>query len=213
MYGEFCNMVDAEIGRVLKSLERKELSENTLVIFTSDNGPVWYEKDVERFDHDSTGGLRGMKADVWEGGHRMPFLVRWPGVVKPGTVTGHLVCFTDLLTTFADLTGVTLTEKHNLDSESFLPVLRDPAGKHPKRSPIVMKAGSGAMMIRDGEWKLINQLGSGGFSSPKRVKPGPGDPRGQLYNLSVDPGEQSNLWKKHPDLVRKLTTLMESIAR
>ena len=76
-----------------------------------------------------------------------------------------------------------------------------------------MKAGSGAMMIRDGEWKLINQLGSGGFSSPKRVKPGPGDPRGQLYNLSVDPGEQSNLWKKHPDLVRKLTTLMESIAR
>ena len=213
MYGEFCNMVDAEIGRVLKSLKRKELSENTLVIFTSDNGPVWYEKDVERFDHDSTGGLRGMKADAWEGGHRMPFLVRWPGVVKPGTVTGHLVCFTDLLTTFADLTGVTLTEKHNLDSESFLPVLRDPAGKHPKRSPIVMKAGSGTMMIRAGEWKLINQLGSGGFSSPKRVKPGPGDPRGQLYNLSADPGEQSNLWKKHPDLVRKLTTLMESIAR
>lgn len=213
MYGEFCNMVDAEIGRVLQALEHRKLSQSTLVIFTSDNGPVWYETDIQRFGHDSAGGLRGMKADAWEGGHRMPFLVRWPGVVKPGTVTSHLVCFTDLLTTFAELTRTKLTEKHNLDSESFLSILKDPAGKHPPRSPIVMKAGSGAMMIRDGEWKLINQLGSGGFSSPKRVKPGPGDPRGQLYNLSADPAEQSNLWQKHPELVRKLTARMEKIAR
>ena len=76
-----------------------------------------------------------------------------------------------------------------------------------------MKAGSGAMMIRDGEWKLINQLGSGGFSSPKRVKPGPGDPKGQLYNLSADPAEQSNVWRQHPELVRKLTARMEKIVK
>ena len=183
------------------------------MIFTSDNGPVWYDVDVKRFGHDSAGGLRGMKADAWEGGHRMPFLIRWPGVVKAGSATSHLVCFTDLLATFAELVEVQLPETHDLDSESFLSVLTDSSARHQPRSPIVMKAGSGAMMIREGQWKLIDRLGSGGFSTPKRVKPGPDDPKGQLYNLSADRSEQSNLWKSHPELVRKLTARMKEIAK
>ena len=85
MYGDFVMMVDAQIGRVLAALRRANMQQNTLVIFTSDNGPVWYEADVARFQHDSAGGLRGMKADAWEAGHRMPFLVRWPGRVQPAS--------------------------------------------------------------------------------------------------------------------------------
>jgi len=213
MYGEFTAMVDGEIGRVLHALETRKLAGNTLVIFTSDNGPVWYDTDVKRFGHDSSGGLRGMKADAWEGGHRMPFLLRWPGVVQAGSTTSHLVCFTDLLATFAEIVASPLPNDQSFDSESFLPILKDPASSHPPRGPIVMKAGSGAMLIRDGDWKLIDQLGSGGFTAPKRVKPGPGDPRGQLYNLSTDPSEKSNLWKKHPELVRQLGARMREIAQ
>ncbi|HAT20324.1 MAG TPA: arylsulfatase [Verrucomicrobiales bacterium] len=213
IYGEFCSMVDAEVGRVLQGLETQKMADDTLVIFTSDNGPVWYDVDVQRSGHDSAGGLRGMKADAWEAGHRMPFLVRWPGMVEAGSVTHHLVCFTDLLATFAELVNGKLPGKGDLDSESFLPVLTDSSTRHPPRGPIVMRAGSGAMMIRDQEWKLIDQLGSGGFSNPKRVKPGPDDPKGQLYNLSTDSSEQSNLWKRHPELVRKLTARMRKIVK
>jgi arylsulfatase A-like enzyme len=213
MYGEFMAMVDAEIGRVLKTLDDAKMSKDTLVIFSSDNGPVWYDEDVKRLGHDSSGGLRGMKADAWEAGHRMPFLVRWPGQVKAGSVSKQAICFTDCLATFAELTGVKLPKGAGPDSESFFKVLKGthPEGK-PIRGPIVMESGSGAMLIRDGDWKLIDRLGSGGFSKPKSIKPGPGDPKGQLYNLAEDPGEESNLWKKHPEIVGRLTKRLQEIA-
>tara|TARA_B100001094_G_scaffold129952_1_gene125846 strand:+ start:69 stop:698 length:630 start_codon:yes stop_codon:yes gene_type:complete len=205
-------MVDAEVGKVLQALEKQKLASDTMVIFTSDNGPVWYDTDVQRFGHDAAGGLRGMKADAWEAGHRMPFLLRWPKVVKPGSVSSHLICFTDLMATFADLTNTELQASKALDSQSFLPALTNPSGAYPPRMPIVMKAGSGAMLIRDGKWKLINQLGSGGFSSPKRVRPEKGGPKGQLYDLSADPSEKTNLWAKHPELVKELSERLEQIA-
>jgi arylsulfatase A-like enzyme len=168
---------------------------------------------VKRFGHDSGGGLRGMKADAWEAGHRMPFLARWPRHVKPGTVSDHTLCFTDLLSTFAELTGTDLPEGAGPDSESFFHLLPlEAAGGFPPRAPIVMQSGGGAMMIRDGAWKLIDQLGSGGFSKPKRIQPGPGDPPGQLYNLAADPAERNNLWAKHPEIVARLTTRMKEIA-
>lgn len=213
MYGEFMAMVDAEIGRVLKTLDDAKMSKDTLVIFSSDNGPVWYDEDVNRLGHDSSGGLRGMKADAWEAGHRMPFLVRWPGQVKAGSVSKQAICFTDCLATFAELTGAKLPKGAGPDSESFFKVLKGthPEGK-PIRGPIVMESGSGAMLIRDGDWKLIDRLGSGGFSKPKSIKPGPGDPKGQLYNLAEDPGEESNLWKKHPEIVERLTKRLQEIA-
>ena len=100
LYGDFMNMVDANIGQVLNALEKHSMKDNTLVFFSSDNGPVWYNKDVERFDHDSSGGLRGMKADAWECGHRMPFIARWPSKIKAGSESAQTICFTDIFKTF-----------------------------------------------------------------------------------------------------------------
>jgi arylsulfatase A len=213
MYGDFVMMVDAQIGRVLAALERAGLMQDTLLVFTSDNGPVWHPADVARFGHDASGGLRGMKGDAWEAGHRMPFIVRWPGRVKPGTVSDQTICFTDLLATFADVCGAKLPAGVGPDSFSFLPVLE---GRQPKdqpiRGPIVMRAGSSsAMLIRSGDWKLINQLGSGGFTQPKTITPGPGDPAGQLYNLRNDPAETNNLYLKHPEIVARLEAEMHHI--
>jgi arylsulfatase A-like enzyme len=173
------------------------------VVFTSDNGPVWYSEDVKRLGHDSAGGLRGMKADAWEGGHRMPFVVRWPGQVKPGSVTREIVCFTDLLATFADVVGVSLPPDAGPDSFSFLPVLRgtQPADR-PVRESLVIS--TGFKIIRQGPWKLITGLGSGGFSKPARIQPGPGEPIGQLYHLDDDPGETKNLYAEQPAIVTRL---------
>lgn len=213
LYGDFAAMVDAEIGRVLEALRDAGMHQNTLLIFSSDNGPVWYDADVERFGHDSAGGFRGMKADVWEAGHRMPFLVRWPGRIKAGTVCRQTICFTDLLATFADLCGVPLADDEGPDSFSFLRALTgDQPAEEAIRGPVVMKAGTtDAMMIRSGPWKLIDGLGSGGFSAPKRFEPGPGDPAGQLYHLENDPEESRNLYAEQPEIVARLRNEMQKI--
>jgi arylsulfatase A-like enzyme len=213
LYGDFAMMVDAEIGRVLEALQAAELFEDTLLVFTSDNGPCWYDVDVERFGHDSAGGLRGMKADAWEAGHRMPFIVRWPGHVKPDSRSDQTICFTDLLATFAALFQVELADDAGPDSFNLLPVLNSsqPAEK-PIRAPFVMRAGSAStMMIRSGNWKLINQLGSGGFSEPRQVQSGPNDPAGQLYNLEDDRGESVNLYSEKPEIVARLQGEMKQI--
>ena len=205
MYGDFMMMVDAMIGRVLKALDDAEMSDNTLVIFSSDNGPVWYDADVERLGHDSVGGLRGMKADAWEGGHRMPFIVRWPGKVKAGSVSDQTICFTDVLATFAAVVGADLPAGGGPDSFNILPVL---LGEHPEdkpiRGPVVIASGNGTMTIRSGPWKLITALGSGGFSKPSKIKPVPGGPVGQLYHLADDPGETINLYQEKPGVVQRL---------
>ncbi len=214
MYGDFAVMVDAMIGRVLSSLDKAGMSDETLVIFSSDNGPVWYDEDAERFGHDSSGGLRGMKADAWEAGHRMPFIVRWPGQVAPGAVADQTICFTDVLATLADLVDVELANDQGPDSFSFLDVLQGQQdAAQPTRGPIVMYPGGGAplRMIRSGDWKLINQLGSGGFSQPRRIASAAGQPAGQLYNLHDDLAEEHNLYDLHPQIVRRLRAEMERI--
>lgn len=199
LYGEFVADTDAAIGQVLAALDRTGVAGDTLVIFTSDNGPVWYPADVERFGHASTGPYRGMKSDSWEGGHRMPFVVRWPGEVQPGSTSDQTICFTDVLATFSDLHGAGLDLP---DGKSFLPVLRDPAASS-GREVTVLKAN--ASVVREGDWKLITHLGSGGFSKPRKVKPGESGPRGQLYDLAKDPGETTNLWSERPEVVARLT--------
>ncbi|MGY8767392.1 MAG: sulfatase-like hydrolase/transferase, partial [Pirellulales bacterium] len=217
MYGDFVMMVDAQIGRVLETLRKAEMEEDTLLVFMSDNGPHWHDTDVERLGHDSAGGLRGKKGDAWEAGHRMPMIVRWPESVKESSQSDQLVCFTDLLATFAQLLDVDLPENAGPDSFSFLPEL---IGQQPEatsvRTQFVMRAGSyiSMMTIRSGDWKLINGLGSGGFSKPKHIKPGPGDPQGQLYNLAEDINETTNLYLKHPEIVKRLTAeLNQNIER
>lgn len=211
MYGDFAVMVDQMIGRVLQALELAEMADDTLVIFSSDNGPVWYENDVARFDHDSSGGLRGMKADAWECGHRMPWIARWPGQVTAGSTSDQTICFTDMLATFAAIVDVPLANDAGPDSFNILPALRG-ASEPPIRDALVIRSGGKAMTIRMGPWKLITALGSGGFSNPKRVTPGPGDPRGQLYHLAEDIGETHNLYAERPEIVERLMKKLNEIS-
>jgi arylsulfatase A-like enzyme len=212
MYGDFMVMVDAMIGRVLEALDKAGMNDDTLLFFTSDNGPVWYDTDVQRLGHDSVGGLRGMKADAWEGGHRMPFIVRWPGRIQAGSVSGQTICFTDMLATFAAVVDAELPPDAGPDSFDILPVL---LGKQPEskaiRGPLVIPARRGMMSIRSGHWKLITGLGSGGFSKPNYIKPAPDGPKGQLYHLGDDLAETHNLYLEKPNIVKSLQSKLAQI--
>jgi len=191
MYGDFMTQVDAGVGRVLDALKAAGMEEDTLVLFSSDNGPVWYEKDIKRFGHDSVGGLRGMKFASWEGGHRMPFVVRWPEKIAKGGVCDQTVVFSDL---FATLTDLTEAKKIPMgiaeDSVSFLPHLLDAAKPTTKRPPIVHDRST----IRDGDWKLI-------LPNNKRRKE---FPNGELYNLKTDRAEKQNQIAEHPEIAKRL---------
>ncbi|MCB1226854.1 MAG: arylsulfatase [Verrucomicrobiales bacterium] len=205
MYGDFASMVDAEVGKVLAALEATKMLDETLLLLSSDNGPVWYEADVERLGHDAAGPWRGMKADAWEAGHRMPFIARWPGHVKSGTESGQMLSFVDVMATLAELTGAELGAHDAPDSFSFFKVL---TGQQPESEPVrqslLLESGGGTMMLRQGNWKYLDRLGSGGFSEPRKVKPEPGGPEGQLYDLAADPGEQTNLWLTDPERVEQM---------
>lgn len=216
MYGDFAEMTDAMIGRVLDQLAQNGMAENTLVIFSSDNGPTWYEQDVARFGHDSSGGLRGMKGDAFEAGHRVPFAVRWPGHVKPGSTSDQMVCFTDILATLAVIADAPIDEATKLDSIDFsaallgTALLRTGQGTDKMRTDLVIQSGSGMMTVRDRNWKYIDSLGSGGFSKPQRIKSGVGDPLGQLYDLGTDLGETRNVYQSKLDVVRRMETILET---
>jgi len=205
MYGDFVVMVDTMIGRVLTALDDAKMRDNTLVIFASDNGPIWYDVDSLRYSHDPRAGLRGMKGDAWEGGHRMPFITRWPNKIKANTTTDQTISFTDVMATLAAITETPLAKGDGPDSFNLLPVLTGQQSENRAiRGPMVIPAGRNVMSIRSGPWKLITTLGSGGFSKPKFVKPVPGGPTAQLYNMESDKAETINVFLKHPDVVKRL---------
>lgn len=210
LYGDFVVQVDETVGQVVEALERHGIAEETLLVFTSDNGPVWFPQDVLRFAHRSSGPYRGIKGDAWEGGHRMPFIVRWPGVVEPGSVSDALVCQTDLMATIAAILGVELPEEAGEDSFNILPVLKGQLGS-PRKTLAVEARPKGPVVIRQGKWKLIPALGSIGFSEPRRVEPVAGGPQGQLYDLEADPGETNNLYLERPEVVDRLESLMQKL--
>ncbi len=209
MYGDFVVHVDAAIGRVLNTLEELGLEQNTLVVFTSDNGPVWYDDDVQEFRHDSAGMLRGMKGDIWEAGHRMPFIARWPGRIRPGSESAETICLTDMLATFAGILGERLPPEAGADSYNILPVLLEEEYEKPLREATVFYSSRRFFAIRQGKWKLIPHRGSGGFSEPREFEPGPGEPEGQLYDMETDPGETTNLYQDRPEVVKRLSSLLE----
>jgi arylsulfatase A-like enzyme len=205
-YGDFVAQTDDAIGRILKTLADTGLAENTLVIVTSDNGSDWPPGDIQRWGHRANANWRGQKADGWEGGHRVPFVVRWPGKVKAGSTSDAVICLTDIFATVAEVIGQKAPEAAE-DSQSFLPILE---GRQEKsRDVIVHHAIDGTFAIRQGSWKLITALGSHGFSEPKNVVPTPDGPKGQLYDLAADPGETNNLWLKEPARVESLTALLK----
>jgi arylsulfatase A len=215
-YADFVRQIDADMGKILAALETHQLAENTILIYTSDNGcsPRAEIEALQAAGHYPSGPLRGHKADAFEGGHRVPFMVRWPAKVKPASVADQLVGQIDFLATFAELLGKKLPDNAGEDSISFLPVLLGEA-KEPVRSSIVSQSINGSFAIRDGQWKLILCPGSGGWSSPR---PGrdeiAGLPEFQLYDLAADPGEKTNLLAAHPDRVLKMKeSMVEAIRR
>jgi arylsulfatase A-like enzyme len=208
-YGDFVMQTDAVVGQVMEALRMHGLEENTLLIATSDNGAHWTPEDVKQFGHSASNGRRGQKADAWEGGHRIPFLARWPGKIKPGSVSDELICLSDLVATLAELTGEKPQKDAAEDSESILPALRGEKLDRPIHEAVVHHSGSGVFAIRQGEWKLIEGLGSGGFSAPRTEKPKPDGPAGQLYNLKRDPEEKENLFLKEPDVAKRLQRLLD----
>jgi len=208
-YADFVMQTDAAIGAILAALDEHGLANDTLVIVTSDNGcsPLADLPALARAGHDPGGGLRGHKADIYEGGHRVPFLVRWPGRVPPGTTTDHLTSTVDILATCAEAAGIALPPDAGEDSVSFLPTLAGAA--EPPRTSLVMHSIDGSFAVREGRWKLCLCPGSGGWSPPRPGRDDAGLPRVQLFDLEADRGETTNLEAEHPDLVARLTALLE----
>ena len=208
LYGDFVAQVDDSLGRVLAAIDKAGAARDTLVVFTSDNGAHWTPDDKAAWPHRANANWRGMKADIWDAGHRIPFLARWPGHIRPNTVSDQLGCLTDLMATAADITGFPLPRDAGEDSFDLLPALTGTA-RAPIREAVVHHSNLGMFSIRAGNWKLELGLGSGGFSAPAHEDPVPGGPRGQLYDLSKDPAETENLYQKYPDVVARLTALLD----
>ncbi len=209
-YGDFVAQVDFVVGRVLDALDERGLADNTLLIFTSDNGAQWVATDVKQYNHRANLRLRGQKADIWEGGHRVPFVARWPRQAAAGSTCDQTICLTDLIATAAASTGAELPLDAAEDSFSILPLLQG----NPKatRKTTVHHSLRGTFAIRAGRWKLIEgNLGSGGFSHPNNKAPEPDEPQGQLYDLVADPREETNLYVQKPAVVARLSAELKRI--
>ncbi|VGO18701.1 sulfatase family protein [Pontiella sulfatireligans] len=214
--GDYCDFLmetDDVVGRVLQALEDRGMADNTLVFFTSDNGcsagPAHAADLIKKYGHYPSAHLRGYKSDGWDGGHRVPFVVRWPGKVKAGSTNQELVCHTDMLATCAQLTGQKLAANEGEDSVSILPVLLGKNTK-PVHDAVVHHSINGKFSIRQGKWKLCLHPGSGGWSGPKDAAARKeGLPEYQLYDMEKDIGETTNLAGQHPEKVEQLLTLLK----
>ncbi len=210
LYADFVMETDAVVGRVLEAIDNAGVADNTLVIFTSDNGCAPYvgAKQLEAKGHFPSGPYRGYKADVWEGGHRVPFFVRWPGVVKQGTSSERLICQSDLMATVAQIVGANLPDEAGEDSANILPLLH--GEDRAVHEAVVHQSATGKFAIRTRKWKLLFCGGSGGWGIPTdRQAKQSGLPPLQLYDLETDPAETTNLQDKHPEIVERLAGLLE----
>ncbi len=216
-HGDFIHELDYIVGELMATLEKLGIADNTLVFFSSDNGPETTSVLHMRSDHDHDGTRpwRGMKRDAWEGGHRVPFIVLWPGKVKAGTTSDQTLCLTDILATVAAITGAELPHNAAEDSFNMLPALEGTATA-PIRPYLLTQAfgGQRTLSIRRGNWKYIAHRGSGGNNYDKgELKPyalpdTASDAPGQLYDLEADPGEITNLYFKCPEIVTELKALL-----
>jgi arylsulfatase A-like enzyme len=205
LYADFVMETDSVVGTVLKAIDESGEADNTLVVFTSDNGCAPYigASDLEKKGHFPSGPLRGYKSDAWDGGHRVPMIVRWPGVVGTGSTCGQLVHQADLMATCAEIVGAKLPSNAGEDSVSILPLLK--GVDEPVRESAVSQSMRGLLSVRKGDWKMIFGRGSGGWTKGNDEHPA------QLYNLKSDLAETSNLYAEEPKLAQSLTMLMKSI--
>jgi arylsulfatase A-like enzyme len=227
-YGDFVAQTDDCVGRVLAALEQAGVAENTLVIFTSDNGPETarevspgaYDR-IRRYQHASMGEWRGVKRDLWEGGHRVPFLARWPGKIPAGAVSDETICHVDLMATIAALLGAKLPQNAGEDSLNFLPVLRGEKPARPVREATIHHSFSGRLALRCGDWVLIEK-GTGDDNRANASEPAwlkkergyePDQSEGQLFNLRTDPAQKQNVYTVQPARVRELQALLDRYRR
>ncbi|MEO2048558.1 MAG: nitrilase-related carbon-nitrogen hydrolase, partial [Pirellulales bacterium] len=211
-YGDFVLQVDDTVRQILQVLEQTGCVENTLVIFASDNGcsPRAQFEQLEKFGHHPSYQFRGHKADLFEGGHRIPFLARWPGKIKPGGRSAQTLCLTDLLRTCSELLGDPLPEDAGEDSVSFLSLLCGIPTDTSLREATIHHSINGSFAIRQGNWKLLLCPGSGGWSAPRPKLARQQDlPLIQLYDLKTDIGERHNVAAEHPQVVARLVRLLE----
>lgn len=236
LYGDFCLQVDDVVGQVLAALERKGIADNTIVIFTSDNGcsPRADFEELKKLGHNPSYVFRGHKADIYDGGHRIPLLIRWPERIAAGRMCDETVCLVDLLATCADIIGVELPDDAGEDSVSNLDLWQGAAGRglpdswaapegwckglhHPyrrgdaqrlRREATVHHSIDGSFAIRKGRWKLEMCAGSGGWSFPRPGKESEGLPEIQLYDMQADIGERTNVYAQHPEVVEELEALL-----
>lgn len=211
-HADFVMQTDDSCGRVLRALEENGFAENTIVMFSADNGTSPQTcglAELNKAGHAPSGPLRGMKADFWDGGHRVPFLVRWPGKTKAASTSSQLVCLNDIYATIADQIDCTYPATEGVDSFSFLPTLLGEENDAP-RQDLVHHSVSGLFAIRQGPWKLLCAPGSGGWSKPNPEQAfKQGEPPIQLYHMDQDLGETTNLQAKHPDKAEELRQLLE----
>lgn len=210
-YADFVMQTDAGFGEILEAIDRNGFRDDTLVIFSSDNGcsPQADMKQLRSHGHFPSGPYRGHKADIWDGGHRIPFIVRWPGKVEPGSTSSQTICLTDLFATCGEILGESLPADAGQDSVSFLPALSgglvDDA-----RTGIVHHSISGHFAYRSGKWKLCLAKASGGWSKPTEKSPPKNGPVAQLYDMESDPGETTNLYQTRPRVAQRLLAQLES---
>ncbi len=227
-YADFVAETDGTVGAILAALGRTGLDADTLLVFTSDNGGLWHQWEAKERDdlagyqptpralynaergHHSNAGLRGTKADIWEGGHRVPFIVRWPAKVKPA-VSAALVELNDLFATLAEISGAPLAADSAEDSFSFLPALTGSAPSGPRRTFSVHHSISGVFALREGPWKFVPSRGSGGFSAPKTVKAKDGESATQLYRMESDLAETRNVAGEEPAVTERLAARLREI--
>jgi arylsulfatase A len=209
-------MVDDVVRQVVETLKKNGVYENTIIVFASDNGfanPADLKAQLSKGHHPSM-MYRGVKTDIFEGGHRVPFIVSWGGKLNKGKVSSQLVSTTDFFRTAAELTNATIADNTAEDSYSFLSEITGKNTKLAKREAVVHHSSNGFFAIRKGNWKLILCAHSGGNSFPKEnseeAKTGPSV---QLYDMANDIEESKNLQDKHPQVVQELTDLMTKYIR
>lgn len=205
-YADFVMETDHATVQILDVLDHLDIADNTLIFFTTDNGcsPAAKIDELLAKGHDPHHSLRGMKADVWDGGHRVPYVVRWPGVIKPGRVSDQIICHNNLMATCAEILGTRLPDDAGVDSFSILPVLRGEETTEPTHPFVIHHSISGRFAIRKGDWKFIAAKGSGGWTKGDDGKPS------QLYHMASDRKESRNLVDQHPEIAADLTKLLET---
>jgi arylsulfatase A-like enzyme len=223
-HGDFIFEMDYIVGELLHTIESSGVARNTLVMFASDNGPevISVLNMRKTYGHDGARPWRGVKRDQWEGGHRTPFIVRWPGKIKPNSTSDQLLSLTDVMATIAGIIGTTLPENAAEDSYNMLPVFLGKQDSEQVRPYMLEQTNSLALSIREGNWKYLDHKGSGGNNydsdgevsmKPYRLPDTNPNAPGQLYNLDTDPGERENLYSKHPEIMARLKSKIEEFKK